>query len=713
MTAAQSDHRCVTPSREPQRLPDGIGLDAGDDHLLRVLVITATGCGVLGLAVSGLVSTAGAMWGLAAVVTAALLAWRWQSATGQLIRKSASFALLLLVAAALVLGHGLQIDGLPSTLAKTLLGLCVAHTLVHDKERDLAVGLLVGAMMLVLSAGTAADRAMAVPLLAGWAAVLGCIVVLHRNHQVRAAHLMAPPSRTALAPRHFGTVARAIAAVAITGLLLVLLAPLPDGSALRDRLAASALPPSGQPATDGRSAGFYSNGLLDLRVRGDLPRDPVAFVAGDSPELWRGTVYDTYDGTTWQATPATGMGSFSQLPQGVVLPPPPADGSAAEVPSETYSVAVTNRWDHVILAPGRVATIRADSPVLDGVGMLVLAGDAGPLEDHGDGGFLVPAYSVGVVPIPDVHQAGNPSTTSTVPADGRGAAPSSLWTTLPPTVPGRVLELGRSLTAGATDRAAIAAVESYVRGTAKYTLDSPVPKAGEDAVDDFLFVSHLGFCEQFASAEVVLLRAGGIPARLVTGFASTPSAEPNRPLRGDEAHAWVEAYVSGVGWVTSDPTAGAELAPDAAASSDGFRQRLGDLLSSTSGRAGMASIILIGLLLGWAVRTIRRRTIVKAPSLPAARPRGGEPDPLPAFRRLEAVLVGAQAARSPDETVDELAARITTSSSDRSPFTAVDDASYGPRLPDPETAQAASASIDSLADQIRQTSAHKRPRPPR
>ncbi len=708
MTQTSADHRCITPAREPQRLPDGVGLDAGDDHLLRALVVTATGCGVLGLAVSGLLSSEGAFWGLAAVVTAALLAWRWQGVTGQTVRKAASFAILLIIAAALLVGHGLQLEGLPSTLAKTLLGLCVAHTLVHDKERDLAVGLLVGAMMLVLSAGTAVDRTMAVPLLAGWAAVLGCIVVLHRNHQVRAAHLMAPPSRTALAPRHFGTVARAIAAVAITGMLLLLLAPLPNGSSLRDRLAASALPPSGQPTVDGRSVGFYSNGLLDLRVRGDLPEGPVAFVAGDAPELWRGTVYDTYDGTTWQATPATGMGSFSQLPQGVVLPPPPADGSKTEPPSETYSVAVTDRWDHVILAPGRVATIRADSPVLDGVGMLVLAGDPGPVNLDGDGGSLAPAYAAGVVPIPDVHQIRDTS------AGGQDAGPSSLWMTLPPSVPARVLDLGRSLTAGAPDQAAaIATVESFVRSSARYTLDSPVPKAGEDAVDDFLFVSHLGFCEQFASAEVVLLRAGGIPARLVTGFASTPSTEPSRPLRGDEAHAWVEAYVSGVGWVSSDPTAGAELASEFQSSGTSLRQRLGDLLSSTYGRVGIASVILIVLILWLAVRTIRRRVIVKQPRFASARPRAGEPDPLPAFRRLEDALVGARAARSPDETVDELAARITTPSSDRSAFAAVDDASYAPSPPDPRTADAAAASIDSLADQIRRTSRPTQPRPPR
>lgn len=698
MTQTPADHRCVTPAREAQRLPDDVGLNVGDDRLLRTLVVVATGCGVLGMAISGLLSPAWAVGGLVAVLAAALLTWAWQDPAGQSVRKAFSFGLLLVVAASLVLGHGLELEDLPSTLAKTLLGLCVAHTLVHDKERDLAVGLLVGAMMLVLAAGTAPGRSMAVPLMLGWAAVLGCIVVLHRNHQVRAAHVMAPTPRTALAPRHVGTVIRAIAAVAITGTLLLLLAPLPDGSSLRSRLASGVVPPSDASLSDGRSVGFYSNGVLDLRVRGDLPHDPVVFVAGDSPELWRSTVYDTYDGTTWLATPASGTGSFNAVPHGVVLPPPPAEGSTNISPSATYSVVVTEKWDHVILAPGRVATVRAGSDVLDGIGMLVLPGNPGTVE--GSGGSPGPAYTVGVVPIPDVHQIDE---SPAGPYDNSVAAgPSTLWMSLPPTVPGRVLDLGRSLAAGASDQVtAIDTVESYVRSSAKYTLDSPVPKDGEDAVDDFLFVSHLGFCEQFASAEVVLLRAAGIPARLVTGFASPPSGGPSRPLRGDEAHAWVEAYVPGVGWVSSDPTAGAELATDTQASGVSLRHRIGELLSSTSGRAGLASVIMFGLILAWALRTIRRRAVVRQPRLSPGRARFGEPDPLPAFRRLEESLAGAHAGRAPTETVSELAARITTPSSDRSAFSAVDDASYAPRPPDPESADAASASINRLAEQIR------------
>jgi hypothetical protein len=92
-------------------------------------------------------------------------------------------------------------------------------------------------------------------------------------------------------------------------------------------------------------------------------------------------------------------------------------------------------------------------------------------------------------------------------------------------------------------------------------LASPLPPAGHDAVDDFLFSSHRGFCEQFASAEVMLLRSVGVPARLVVGFAhgDTSSQPGKRIMRGVDAHAWVQVWYRDVGWIDSDPTASSVL----------------------------------------------------------------------------------------------------------------------------------------------------------
>ncbi|MFP5382571.1 MAG: DUF3488 and DUF4129 domain-containing transglutaminase family protein [Gammaproteobacteria bacterium] len=87
-----------------------------------------------------------------------------------------------------------------------------------------------------------------------------------------------------------------------------------------------------------------------------------------------------------------------------------------------------------------------------------------------------------------------------------------------------------------------------------YTL-SP-PRLGEQVVDDFLFVTRSGFCEHYASTFVFLMRAAGIPARIVAGY---QGGEVN-PLSGTvqvrqyDAHAWAEVWLPGRGWVEFDPT---------------------------------------------------------------------------------------------------------------------------------------------------------------
>lgn len=88
-----------------------------------------------------------------------------------------------------------------------------------------------------------------------------------------------------------------------------------------------------------------------------------------------------------------------------------------------------------------------------------------------------------------------------------------------------------------------------------YTL-SP-PRLGNDAVDDFLFHTRAGFCEHYASAFAVLMRAAGIPARVVTGY---QGGELNAYggyllVRQSSAHAWNEVWLAGEGWVRVDPTA--------------------------------------------------------------------------------------------------------------------------------------------------------------
>ena len=89
-----------------------------------------------------------------------------------------------------------------------------------------------------------------------------------------------------------------------------------------------------------------------------------------------------------------------------------------------------------------------------------------------------------------------------------------------------------------------------------YTLQPPILASG-DPVDEFLFSTRRGFCEHYASAFTTLMRAAGIPARVVTGYqgGARNLIGGYYTVRQSDAHAWAEVWLAGQGWVRIDPTA--------------------------------------------------------------------------------------------------------------------------------------------------------------
>lgn len=102
---------------------------------------------------------------------------------------------------------------------------------------------------------------------------------------------------------------------------------------------------------------------------------------------------------------------------------------------------------------------------------------------------------------------------------------------------------------------AIAAVLGHFHSTPfRYTLQPPL--LGKHGVDDFLFTTQAGFCEHYAGSFVVLMRAMGIPARVVTGYQGgrRNGTDNSLTVRQSDAHAWSEVWLAGRGWVRIDPT---------------------------------------------------------------------------------------------------------------------------------------------------------------
>jgi protein-glutamine gamma-glutamyltransferase len=123
----------------------------------------------------------------------------------------------------------------------------------------------------------------------------------------------------------------------------------------------------------------------------------------------------------------------------------------------------------------------------------------------------------------------------------------------------RTLAWARQLRAQLGDvdaRTLAAALLAHIR-QANYVYTLQPGAYGRDAIDEFWLDRREGFCEHFATAFVVALRALGVPARVVTGYqgAEPPDADGFRVVRQSHAHAWAEYWVAGAGWQRADPTA--------------------------------------------------------------------------------------------------------------------------------------------------------------
>ncbi|MGP1677568.1 MAG: transglutaminase TgpA family protein [Burkholderiales bacterium] len=121
----------------------------------------------------------------------------------------------------------------------------------------------------------------------------------------------------------------------------------------------------------------------------------------------------------------------------------------------------------------------------------------------------------------------------------------------------RARRLAEQWAAGGATDAAIAqkALRFFREESFFYTLEPPL--LGRDSVDEFLFGTKRGFCEHYASSFVFLLRAAGVPARVVTGYqgGDINPVDGYMTVRQSDAHAWAEAWLKGRGWVRFDPTA--------------------------------------------------------------------------------------------------------------------------------------------------------------
>ena len=418
-------------------------------------------------------------------------------------------------------------------------------------------------------------------------------------------------------------------------------------------------------------------GVLNLLVRGNLPSTPLLRVPVHSPLLWRGSIYTTYTGTSWLADPNQKFGFLRGSDPAV--PPRPTDPPPV----------------------GRIEVDRAQ--FVPGINSSLVWAPGVPLRIHGDGGAI---QGLGINPanlrIVGAQNISGYAVTSAVattsPARLRAATGPDVvgdqWTELPAELPASVSALAHQITANATTRfQQVSELEAYLRVHERYTLNSPVPGSGQDAVADFLFRDHTGFCEQFASAEAVMLRTLGVPARVVSGLAYGTPQGRTRLLTAADAHAWVEVYYPGIGWSPTDPTAGVKLAFGSMSAPSRISAALHRLsVDLPGGRLGLAGLLIALILaLTSVVRAIRSRG-ARSPAGRSPRFSGGPV--LAAFARY-ASRRRASAGRAPPETAREYVDRISGPGRLDSAVATLEQECYGTTPPDRSSADEAIAAFDA------------------
>ena len=119
----------------------------------------------------------------------------------------------------------------------------------------------------------------------------------------------------------------------------------------------------------------------------------------------------------------------------------------------------------------------------------------------------------------------------------------------------KVIKLAEEITAeydNPYDKAA--AVTKYLRDNIEYSNSIPLPPRNKDPLEWMLFEYKKAYCVYYSSAEIMMLRSVGIPARMAVGFAQGDRDENDYFVHRNDAHAWPEVYFPDIGWVEFEPT---------------------------------------------------------------------------------------------------------------------------------------------------------------
>jgi len=264
---------------------------------------------------------------------------------------------------------------------------------------------------------------------------------------------------------------------------------------------------------------------------------PVFVAKADAPYYWQGGTYNTFNGLSWSNTGPSSR-SFDELAGGNGLPivSPYFEGSR----DVQVSATIIDVSSHPL-----TTLFYTGAPIAFSVPVTVH-----PISNRFDATGVKRYHLTALEPLYDSQNLAK------LPYS---ASPSSLSVDLgmPANLSPRVKGLAESIVTGTNGPfSAASAITRYLDTHYRYSYH--IHPAAHNVVNQFLFVSHEGYCDQFATSFIMMMRSLGVPARYVVGYApgSYDKARGGYLIRQVDAHAWAEFWIKGAGWIPVDPTPG-------------------------------------------------------------------------------------------------------------------------------------------------------------
>lgn len=602
-----------------------------DSALPRAATVATVVVALVAVAVTGTAPLVEVVLSIALVVVGNVLSHHRRHANNTWIKVAIAAAVLLVLGRFLGdLGGSQTIDDTRLPLASLFLGVQTLHAFDLPRTRDLTFTVS-ASMALIALASASATSGLFLVLIAAWLLLAGTSLWLLRlgeNHrrggQVLARHdLLTDAAGPGRATRE-GVRPTSVVVLGLATLLVFLALPRPEtgrtislpfeqlrqGVPSPGGITNPGLPVRDPGASDDPDAAFDATayfGLadtVDIRTAGRLSDELVLRVRSSRPRLLRGLVFDHYEDNRWTRT-AEEPDALQGLPIRLAAQPGPRTNL-------TQTIEVVTPTPNLVLAAGA------------------------PLDLY-HAGRSARQWADGTVTVPATQEAGTIySVISSVPVASEatmrtavGPTPDAVAATYlqVPDLSARTEALADELVDPRRSNYVNAeSVMAWMADNVAYSLDLDDHPPDQDAVDALLFDRQLGWCEPISASMVMLLRAGGVPARWVTGFqpGDFDVFSGYWEVRARHAHAWVEVWIPGHGWISFDPTGAVPNADGPAETSVSIPllalagQAL-DWLRSLTVAGWLTLLAALGLLVGSAVH-LRRRRIEAAPlaSLPVS-----------------------------------------------------------------------------------------------